>query len=451
MKPDYLNPFHCFKNKSEYYLYVVSCGTTFCIAPHEFKALSLFERRSSFSEIGSANTSISKKLSPKTLGVLKKYRLLTKRKINVQGYRNERSCFQTLELSLSNKCNLRCSYCYERLNKTWNKSGTITKRTAKEAIDWFLNQLLTKKAKNDALIGFQSGEPLTHFNLMRYCVEYAKKRAIKTGVNLRFVVNTNGTLLNKQIIDFLGKNNFTIFLSLDGPRPIHDKYRRYASTGKGTYSDVIKWIPRLLSACPNTFVRGTIVPKGSKSHLYDLLNHANDLGFKRASFEIASLPKGKISSKNYTRSLRHDFDSYFNRYLKKNGNYILYNQLLFLNGQIKRKNKEYYGCGAGRRLLSIDVFGNMWPCADFRNITKYQLGSLKSGVDKESQDRIAKEIHLSNKEECILCWARHLCGGGCAYCSYASTKQLNAPGANCCDLIRHVAEKNIALIHQQNR
>ena len=52
-------------------------------------------------------------------------------------------------------------------------------------------------------------------------------------------LQTNGTLLNDEWCRFLKKHNFMVGISLDGPREIHDRYRR-DRRGAGTFDKVMR-------------------------------------------------------------------------------------------------------------------------------------------------------------------------------------------------------------------
>ncbi len=57
-------------------------------------------------------------------------------------------------------------------------------------------------------------------------------------------MTTNLFILNKEIMDFLIINNFSLLGSLDGPQEIHDGYR-ITMSGKGTFDTVMKNLTRI--------------------------------------------------------------------------------------------------------------------------------------------------------------------------------------------------------------
>jgi uncharacterized protein len=85
------------------------------------------------------------------------------------------------------------------------------------------------------VIGFYGGEPLLQYTLIDRIVEYAKM--LFANWNLNFNVTTNGTILDEKIVDFLKRENFSVLVSLDGPRKNHDSKRLYPNE-KGTFTDI---------------------------------------------------------------------------------------------------------------------------------------------------------------------------------------------------------------------
>jgi uncharacterized protein len=60
-------------------------------------------------------------------------------------------------------------------------------------------------------------------------------------------IQTNGTRLTPQWLEFLKANKFSVGVSLDGPPELHDRYRRYAS-GRTSSADVARGIEMLRNA-----------------------------------------------------------------------------------------------------------------------------------------------------------------------------------------------------------
>jgi uncharacterized protein len=90
---------------------------------------------------------------------------------------------------------------------------------------------------------WQGGEPtLSGLDFYKRVVELQKPFArTKTITNS---LQTNGTLLNDEWCRFLKQHDFMVGISIDGPKEIHDRYRR-DRTGKGTFDQAMRGL-RLL-------------------------------------------------------------------------------------------------------------------------------------------------------------------------------------------------------------
>ncbi|MBD3329959.1 radical SAM protein [Candidatus Peregrinibacteria bacterium] len=150
-----------------------------------------------------------------------------------------------LTLEVTERCNMRCTYCsfnttIPRYKK--KKLSNMTKETAFKAIDFFLNH---SKNNENITITFYGGEPLLNFDLIKLCVEYVYKN---TNQKCSFSLTTNGTLLDQSIIHYLSKiENFNVVVSLDGPKKIHNQYRKMKN-GSNSYDQVIMNLKALFHA-----------------------------------------------------------------------------------------------------------------------------------------------------------------------------------------------------------
>ena len=135
-------------------------------------------------------------------------------------------------LMVSQLCNIKCKYCYAH-SGTYNTPGIMKEGIGKRALDIASDLGVTN-------IQFYGGEPLTNFKLISELVEYGDKQ----GYSFKYGIITNGTLMDKEIGNFLKQHDFEVTISIDGPREINDLNRVY-STGKGTHDDILKAVDLL--------------------------------------------------------------------------------------------------------------------------------------------------------------------------------------------------------------
>jgi uncharacterized protein len=107
-----------------------------------------------------------------------------------------------------------------------------------EVHESYIRQLLEAHQVPQVTIAWQGGEPtLMGLDFFRRSVELQKKYA-KPGTRIENTFQTNGILLNDEWCHFFHENNFLIGLSLDGPKELHDAYRKDKG-GHGTFERVV--------------------------------------------------------------------------------------------------------------------------------------------------------------------------------------------------------------------
>jgi len=139
-------------------------------------------------------------------------------------------------------CNLNCEYCFY-LEKKALFGRDEHYRMSDEVLRSFIANYISSQPTPEVAFVWQGGEPtLLGLDFFKRVVELQRQfSGTKTVSN---ALQTNGTLLTEEWCRFLKKNNFAVGISLDGPKEIHDRYRRDPK-GKGTFSRVMQGL-RLL-------------------------------------------------------------------------------------------------------------------------------------------------------------------------------------------------------------
>lgn len=158
----------------------------------------------------------------------------------------DKQFIKTLYLSLTYRCNFRCSYCISNNSLALDKGNKISnldmsKETARMAADYYLNNV---KHEGDKEVVFYGGEPLLNFDVLKFLVGYInkreriRKRKNKNYKKSRFILCTNGSLIDKEKALFIKRNNIYPAVTFDGDENTHNMVRKYANN-KGTYKDVM--------------------------------------------------------------------------------------------------------------------------------------------------------------------------------------------------------------------
>ncbi|MEK7069548.1 MAG: radical SAM protein, partial [Patescibacteria group bacterium] len=150
-------------------------------------------------------------------------------------------CISNMYLLLNEGCNLACSYCFFEGNFAKRPPlNPMSLSFAKKAIDFYSNIL--KKvdpiviSERQKLINFYGGEPLLNRDVFEGSVIYISELIKKGNIPLdtRISLNTNGTIMDGKLAKFIAKHKIEVGVSIDGPKLIHDRNRKYVN-GSGTF------------------------------------------------------------------------------------------------------------------------------------------------------------------------------------------------------------------------
>jgi uncharacterized protein len=93
------------------------------------------------------------------------------------------------------------------------------------------------------------------------------------------------------------------------------------------------------------------------------------------------------------------------------------------------KSKEpilrQYRCTAFINHFAVSYEGNVYPCSRFEGEKKFLIGNINTGININKVNELIKEINITQKEKCMGCWMRNVCGGGCYNIFYFHNNFLN--------------------------
>ena len=110
---------------------------------------------------------------------------------------------QDIFILLGNDCNFKCKYCFVRTYKPQK-----SKQYNKKIID-FIKQ--TADNQETLTVSFFGGEPLLYFDIIKSIIF-----DLKSCTNIKYRICTNGSLIDKECLDFINTNDISISLSWDG-------------------------------------------------------------------------------------------------------------------------------------------------------------------------------------------------------------------------------------------
>ncbi len=150
--------------------------------------------------------------------------------------------FQVIAKPAGAICNLGCEYCFYLSKESLYPGGRF--RMSEGVLDAYLRQMIRSHNGRKVAIAYQGGEPtLMGLDFFRRAVALAE-RYRQPGQQIEHVLQTNGTLLTKEWCRFLKSHDFLVGLSVDGPRDLHDAFRR-DKRGGPTFTKVMRGMRHL--------------------------------------------------------------------------------------------------------------------------------------------------------------------------------------------------------------
>lgn len=136
------------------------------------------------------------------------------------------------------RCDYTCQYCQVSRRMEDEGDFDMSMESAEAALD-----LVFMSPAQSVKIEFQGGEPLLNFDLIKFIVTRALEKNTDGFKNIQFVVTTNLSLLDDDVMDFCERHSVYISTSLDGPQSLHDKNR--PKPGRDGFKTTVAGISRL--------------------------------------------------------------------------------------------------------------------------------------------------------------------------------------------------------------
>ncbi len=416
---------HLFKTPGGYYIYDVNTNAIIETQKSTYNYL-YAQQKSLKNSINDENDTLIKSIKEKGFLSSKKVKEMLHPENELLKYILSNKV-RMITLQVTQQCNLKCEYCVYSggyLNRG-HTNARMSFETAKKGIDFLIHNSMDLDRVN---VGFYGGEPLLDFELVKKCILYALE--ISEGKTVTFSMTTNGTLFTREILEFLSLHDVNIAISLDGPREIHDKNRKFAASGCGTFDKVSKNLEFFRVSYPEYF-------KNVKFNV--VLDRKNDFSCQNEFFSTYEVISESIinalnlatnysqrqneSSEGYDTKVGYE---YFKLFLSKiNRLDAQYVSKLVSNhyGSLKTSfvkerqhtrelpYKAHHGgpCVPGAQRLFMDVYGNFYPCERVSESSEVmRIGHVDTGFDLGKVHQILNIGKLTEKS-CINCWAFRFC------------------------------------------
>lgn len=305
-----------------------------------------------------------------------------------------------LVLRLTERCNLRCVYCYAARED--KPDFDMDEQTALRAVE------LCCPPGGSLRIQFAGGEPMLRLELMEAVAAFGKM----TGRKLILSVQTNGTLLTPDACLRLKTIRCGVGVSLDGVGEANSL--RIFPDGTASFDTVVQGVQNLGQVGMNCGITA-VVTKANAEHLGKLADLALYLGNVAGVGLDLFRPLGRGEGKDLLPDLEAMCCGL--RTLKEQTRKLTQVKIPFRFREMERLRKrralttcgETYCYAQTNLSLAVDGRGDCWPCSSLVGKEGYRLGNIRNGLPETNY----KINNLAAPERCRQCTSFALCLGGC--------------------------------------
>lgn len=329
-------------------------------------------------------------------------------------------------IHLTERCNLKCKYCYE------NKKE---KEIDFKNIQYLIDNEIKEKSKY-VVLNFYGGEPLLRKDLIYDTIAYIKSKKSKT--KFYFGMTTNGTLLDDKFIQCIKQNNFLhVAYSFDGKKETQN-LNRITVNGEGTFEIVESNAKKLLNNYQNVIAM-VVVTRNNINMLKDNIEYLIEVGFRSFNLQFDYLQDWQdeeleIIKEQYSKVAK----LYYNKILNEEDI-----DISVFDEKIMSHIKEGYNCNKdcnlGLKSINVGTDGKFYPCMQFVGDDRYIIGDCEKGIDILARNRLINQAGVENEiyKECSI---NRRCKHTCACKNYLTTKDINGLSPLICELERIIIE-----------
>ena len=335
-----------------------------------------------------------------------------------------------LTILLSDKCNMKCTYCYCKNNKPAGKSMDM--RFIKRAILDFYEQ------EGGVFVRFfGDGEPTLYKEQIVEITEFG----YSVDKNAKFELQTNGTF-DQIFAEWVAKNIDIVWISYDGTTEINDHYRM-DKFGNSVSSIVEGNIRYLVDRIDTLGVRST-VGEYNVNKQREMIDKMVELGVKNIYSDMlfgvvgdGTYCEREIDPMEYAKSY---YDAYC--YAKQKG--VNYGSFFTINTD----EEVQVSCRACVPMPHLTIDGYV-SCCDMGYEYNERMDCLFYGKYDAEQDKIIYDHQkieyirgrtVDNITECSTCEVKQYCGGGCIGEALNEKGSIYAIKKKNCEAIKYIVK-----------
>ncbi|HWQ61623.1 MAG TPA: radical SAM protein [Negativicutes bacterium] len=314
----------------------------------------------------------------------------------------ETNALKMLILGLTGECNFMCSYCYADRHP----QGRMSLDTATRAI------AMAAGGGKPFVLQFSGGEPLLAFDVLREIADNVRLN----GVPAIMQVQTNASLIDRRIAEYLRDARIGVGISLDGRPDQNDALRRLPS-GAGTSRLILRGAGALAAAGAEIGITCVVTADNVRQlpgivEMAYYLGNVRKIGFDLLRAQGRGAGLSPADARNLEAALRQVLAT-ARRLEGQTGRKLLFSHAARVESLAGKNVDGFAHCHAmNGEAAFVDASGEIYACASLAGFPEFRLGNVKDGIDPCKQRAVGAMVRKSMRF-CPACPSFALCGGGC--------------------------------------
>jgi uncharacterized protein len=315
-------------------------------------------------------------------------------------------------------CNLACTYCYN----DDVRRPVMADETLRRVIDQTFSYVRVHAPQRLVSFIWHGGEPMVAG--LPYFEQAVKfQQEFGDGVLYDNSIQTNGTLINDRWLDFFKQERFSVSISIDGPRDLHDRFR-VDRRGRGSFDRVEAAINRVQMADIPLGVC-IVISRANVDHVEEIYDYVASRGLR---FNVIPLNRSG-GARTHFEDVGLEAEEYapawirmYDRWFDADQDYVYCSDFVYKTRAILAGQPA--DCVALDQCsdtnIAVDPVGDVFGCATLSGSQGTKYGNLVE-ADLEAIMTSPVALDYRNRKtdpQCARCRWQHVCHGGCQARAY---------------------------------
>lgn len=303
-----------------------------------------------------------------------------------------------LQLHMTNKCNLKCKYCYINQDEE-----VLTFESLKKQMNCVenLSVMTDVQFSGEYNVTYFGGEPLLEINKIILFDEW-----MKNNYNIKFsFLQTNALLLNEEIKNILKLHHINIGISCDGE--CDNNHSNFEQLVK---NNIVPVQAKAMISNHNPSIMKVV------NYFYKLAmeNDCDDL------YMDISFVKDDVWNENNLIVIKKELLKLKEFLIFHYKNYHRWIRIGFVERVLDNivSGKRNFVCFAGKNGFSLTPSGIIYPCSRFYTNDYYRLCDSNENKYYHDNIKFVAEHNITINDKCNQCKINKFCNQGCLYVQY---------------------------------